>query len=82
MYHPFYHIHSNELYTEACPESTDERPEKPVFVPFFFLEPSVKVIGSPVETGGNIEDYLRFLSCHLFGPVNHGQIGREVVKKT
>ena len=22
---------------------------------------------------GNFEDYIRFLSCHLFGPVNHGQ---------
>jgi hypothetical protein len=30
-----------------------------------------------VESGGNFEDYklvyIRFLSCHLFGPVNHGQ---------
>ena len=30
-----------------------------------------------VESGGNLEDYklayIRFLSCHLFGPVNHGQ---------
>ena len=30
-----------------------------------------------VESGGNFEDYklvyMRFLSCHLFGPVNHGQ---------
>jgi hypothetical protein len=37
-----------------------------------------------VESGGNFEDYIRFLSCHLFGPVNHGQIWkveREVVKK-
>ena len=25
------------------------------------------------ESGGNFEDYIRFLSCHLFGPVNHGQ---------
>jgi hypothetical protein len=28
--------------------------------------------------------YIRFLSCHLFGPVNHdrlGKVGREVVKK-
>jgi hypothetical protein len=33
-----------------------------------------------VESGGNFEDYklayLRFLSCHLFGPVNHGQTWR------
>jgi hypothetical protein len=21
----------------------------------------------------NFEDYIRFLSCHLFGPVTHGQ---------
>jgi hypothetical protein len=26
-----------------------------------------------VESGGNFEDYIRFLFCHLFGPVNHGQ---------
>ena len=26
-----------------------------------------------MELGGNFEDYIRFLSCHLFGPVNHGQ---------
>jgi hypothetical protein len=33
-----------------------------------------------VESGGNFEDYklayIRFLSCHLFGPVNHGQSWR------
>ena len=30
-----------------------------------------------MESGGTFEDYklvyIRFLSCHLFGPVNHGQ---------
>jgi hypothetical protein len=26
-----------------------------------------------VESGGNFEDYIRLLSCHLFGPVNHGE---------
>ncbi len=30
-----------------------------------------------MESGGNFEDYkiayIRFLSCHLFGPENHGQ---------
>jgi hypothetical protein len=26
-----------------------------------------------VESGGNFEDYNRFLSCHVLGPVNHGQ---------
>ncbi len=30
-----------------------------------------------MESGGNFEDYklayIRFISCHLFGPVNHGQ---------
>ncbi len=30
-----------------------------------------------MESGGNFEDYkityIRVLSCHLFGPVNHGQ---------
>ncbi len=30
-----------------------------------------------MELGGNFEEYklayIRFLSCHLFGPVNHGQ---------
>ena len=37
-----------------------------------------------MEPGGNFEDYIRFLSCHVFGPVNHGtirKVGREVVKK-
>ncbi len=27
-----------------------------------------------MESGGNFEDYIRFLSCHLFGPVNHGHL--------
>jgi hypothetical protein len=26
-----------------------------------------------VESGGNFEDYIRFLFCYLFGPVNHDQ---------
>jgi hypothetical protein len=26
-----------------------------------------------VDSGGNFEDYIKFLSCHVFGPVNHGQ---------
>ncbi len=26
-----------------------------------------------MESGWNFEDYIRFLSCHLFGPVYHGQ---------
>jgi hypothetical protein len=26
-----------------------------------------------VESGGNFEDYVTFLFCRLFGPVNHGQ---------
>jgi hypothetical protein len=25
-----------------------------------------------VESGGNFEDCIRFLSCQLFSPVNHG----------
>ena len=29
-----------------------------------------------VESGGKFEDHIRFLSCHLFGPVNHGQTWR------
>ena len=33
-----------------------------------------------MESGGNFEDYklvyIRFLSCHLFGPVNHDQTWR------
>jgi hypothetical protein len=35
-------------------------------------------------TGGNFEDYIRFVSCHLFGPViimgRIGKVGKEVVK--
>ncbi len=35
-----------------------------------------------MESGGNFEDYkldyIRFLSCHLFGPVNHGQTWKSV----
>jgi len=46
------------------------------FFPLFFL-----VGGGPVkrheevtvESGEKFEDYIRFLSCHVFGPVNHGQ---------
>jgi len=49
-----------------------------------FRGTSVKALGSDggvgwelrrvgTSTGGNFEDYIRFVSCHLFGPVNHGQ---------
>ena len=57
---------------------------------YFFLGGTLKSKAQEVtvESGGNFEDYklahIRFLSCHLFGPVNHGQTWRgwrEVVKK-
>jgi hypothetical protein len=38
--------------------------------PLFFRGPQEEVT---VESGGKFEDYIRFLSCHLFSPVNHGQ---------
>jgi hypothetical protein len=34
-----------------------------------------------MESGGNFEDYIRILSCNLFGVVRLGKVGREVVKK-
>jgi hypothetical protein len=56
------------------------------FLFFFFENSSIFALWGPqsgrhlevtVELGGNFEDYklvyIRFLSCHLFGPVNHGQ---------
>jgi hypothetical protein len=66
-------------FSGACPEDLTNF--------FFFLENSsiFALLGGPqvegkevtVESGGNFEDYklvyIRFLSCHLFGPVNHGQ---------
>ena len=30
-------------------------------------------------SGGNFQDYIRFLFCQLFGPVNHRQYWKEVV---
>ena len=44
----------------------------------FFLVggPSVRILGSHSGVGWEpwgFEDYIRFISCHLFGPVNHGQ---------
>jgi hypothetical protein len=41
------------------------------FSPFFSLSEGTYEV--TVESGGNFEDYIRFLFCHLFGPVNHGQ---------
>jgi hypothetical protein len=29
------------------------------------------------ESGVKIEDYIRFLFCHLFGPVNHEQTWKD-----
>ncbi len=47
------------------------------FYTFFGDPPSRRHQEVTVESGGNFEDYkiayIRFLSCHLFGPVNHGQ---------
>ena len=45
---------------------------KLLFYLFFLKEVTVwSRVGT--STGGNFEDYIRFVSCHLFGPVNHGQ---------
>jgi hypothetical protein len=56
------------------PENTERISGKAIFFLPFFREPSVKVLRkSRAESGGNFEDYIRFLFCHLFGPVNHGQ---------
>jgi hypothetical protein len=38
-----------------------------------FLTARIGVGWEGTSTGGNFEDYIRFVSCHLFGPVNHGQ---------
>jgi hypothetical protein len=55
-------------------------------VEVFFLAPTASGdllcasrVGTETWTGGNFKDYIRFVSCHLFGPVNHGQNwkGRE-----
>ncbi len=43
------------------------------FYPFFFMEPYFRYLEVTVESVGNFEDYIRFLSCHLFSQVNHGQ---------
>ena len=65
------------VFAETCPENTWRISGKQVFLPFFFgvvwegLQ--LKHNEVTVESGGNFEDCIRFLSCHLFGPVNHGQ---------
>jgi hypothetical protein len=33
----------------------------------------ISLLRARVESGGNFEDYIRFLFCQLFGPVNHRQ---------
>ena len=51
-----------------------------MFTFFFGDTPSRRDQEVTVESCGNFEDYkiayIRFLSCHLFGPVNHGQTWR------
>ncbi len=45
-----------------------------VFLPFFFLgNLKNNFIGSHGRSGWELRRLYRFLSCHLFGPVNHGQ---------
>jgi hypothetical protein len=51
-----------------------EFPRKAICFPHFLREPSSEGTSEvTVESGGNFEDYIRFLFCHMFGPVNHGQ---------
>jgi hypothetical protein len=49
------------VYRERQKETEKERKTEKTMFFFIFFQ------------GGNIEDYIRFLSCHLCGPVNHGQ---------
>ncbi len=46
-------------------KTLDELPWKASFSPFFLVgRTSIEELGSKVESGGNFEDYIRFLSCH------------------
>jgi hypothetical protein len=60
------------------PEHVQKRLEEFPFLHLFYGGPSSRRHQEvTVESGGNFEDYklayIRFVSCHLFGPVNHGQ---------
>jgi hypothetical protein len=50
-------------------------PSPPLFdtFRFFSLLLPVQAVEVTVESGGNFENYIRFLSCHVLGPVNHGR---------
>ena len=43
------------------------------FTLFFLVDCQLEQGEVTVESGGNCENYIRFLSCQLFGQVNHGQ---------
>ena len=65
-------------FAAAFPEKTSEFLENPIFFSSFYGDLSqgtseVTVESGSVESGWNFEDYIRVLSCHLFGPVNHEQ---------
>ena len=64
-------------FTAAWPEKTSNFLKSKFLTPFFCLvDPQLKHSEVMVESGGNFEDYIIFLSCyntcHVFGPLNHG----------
>jgi len=63
------------LFTTDCVRRCRWICRKASFFTLFFFGGPHKVLAweVTVESGGKFEDYIRFLSCHVFGPVNHGQ---------
>jgi hypothetical protein len=60
------------LSDEAWPENTSQSQFFPLLIFWILTWGSLGSHGG-VRWPGNFEDYIRFLSCHLFGPANHGQ---------
>jgi hypothetical protein len=62
------------LYVTGTFASTFRELKKTFFYPFFFWETlRTTLIGSHGRVGWELRRLYRFLSCHLFGPENHGQ---------
>ena len=67
-----WHAETTKIFA-AC--GNNEKKRENSFYPFFLWVLARKSRWSRVGTltGRNFEDYIRFVSHHLFGPVKHGQ---------
>ena len=68
-----YNCSNFEHYCDNPLKTLDEFPDSQPFTLFLGVSCQLTPGEVTVESGGTSEDYIRFLSCPLFGPVNHGQ---------